>query len=504
MDLKICLLTDQDLDAHPFPEDDWPCDPRPYLPDAHWTLLTLEKQSCVAEVRRAANEGYDLFFNLCDGAWDEGRPGVEVVQTLEALGVPFTGADSAFFEPSREAMKRVCSAWGIDTPAYRFARDDEEIDAAARALSFPLFVKHPSSYASHSLTRDSRVETRFELFQQARRLIALFGSTLIEEFIDGSECTSLVVENGNDPDDPFTYPALQYRFPEGEAFKHYDLKWVDYDGLESFLVEDPELDERIRDVSARFFRGLRGAGYGRCDMRIDPSGRIYMLEINPNCGVYYPPSDPASADLILLDHPEGHAGFTRRLVTAALARHRRRSRSWKVSPRLEGDYGIFAVRPISRGETIFHSEGEPHHLVTRRHVEESWDERRLEWFARYAWPLDDEIWVTWSPDPEEWRPVNHSCDPNAWLEGLNVSARRSIAVGEEITLDYATFQDERMAPFVCTCGSTTCRGRIRGDDHLLPEMSRYEGHFSHHIRRRRAAEVRLQDPGVTAFEETRA
>jgi hypothetical protein len=71
--MRICLLTDQDPDADPFPEDDWPCDPRPYLPDAEWTVLELWKEYAVQQVIHAAREGYDVFFNLCDGAWDEGR-----------------------------------------------------------------------------------------------------------------------------------------------------------------------------------------------------------------------------------------------------------------------------------------------------------------------------------------------------------------------------------------------------------------------------------------------
>ncbi len=48
-----------------------------------------------------------------------------------------------------------------------------------------------------------------------------------------------------------------------------------------------------------------------------------MLEINPNCGVYYPPTDAGSADLCLLNDAEGHAGFTRRLINAALSRRQR-------------------------------------------------------------------------------------------------------------------------------------------------------------------------------------
>lgn len=485
--MRICLLTDQDPDADPFPEDDWPCDPRPFLPDAEWTVLELWKEEAVQQVIDASRNGFDVFFNLCDGAWDEGRVGIEVVEALEWLDVPFTGAASTFFEPSREAMKRVCRAWGVSTPAYLFVRDEHDMRRAADMLRFPLFVKHPSSYASNGLTRASRVETLEELRTQAGEMIAQFGEALVEEFIEGTECTVLVSENPDDPTSPIAYQPIQYRFPEGESFKHYELKWVDYGGLEAFPVEDPLLDAALREAASRFFRGMRGTGFGRCDVRVDREGTPFMLEINPNCGIYYPETDPGSADLCLRFDPAGHEGFTRRLVEAALRRHARGRKSWVVRPRPGGDHGVFARRAIREGERILAFEGTAHHLVTLSHVQARWGEPHRTWFDRYAWPLTDEVWVTWSDEPEEWWPVNHSCDPNAWLEGLDVVARRDIAAGEEVTLEYATFYNERMPDFRCACGADACRGTIQGTDHLEAFLDRYEGHVSDYVRRRRAA-----------------
>jgi len=484
--MRICLLTDQELDADSFDPDDWPCDPRPWLPDDDWTLLTLAKERAVAQIIEAYRDGHDVFFNLCDGAWDEGRVGIEVVHTLEWLDVPFTGATSEFYEPTREAMKRVCRAWDIDTPAYVAARTAEDVERAADTLRFPLFVKHPSSYASSGLTQASRVETAEALRAQAAAVIGPYGAALIEEFIEGTECTVLVGENGDDPACPFVYQPIRYQFPPGESFKHYELKWVKYGGLDARPVEDPELDDRLRRAAADFFVGMRGAGFGRCDVRVDRDGRPFMLEINPNCGIYYPPTDPGSADICLAHDPVGHAGFTRRLVAAAFARHARRRRAWQVLPRPAGDYGTFATRAVAAGERVMAFEEQPHHLVTRTFVERNWDARRRAWFERYAWPLTDEVWVTWSEDPEHWRPINHSCDPSAWLDGLDVVARRPLAQGDEITLDYATFYDERMAAFACGCGSRACRGTIRGEDYLGDFVARYGPHVSDHIRRRRA------------------
>jgi D-alanine-D-alanine ligase len=119
---------------------------------------------------------------------------------------------------------------------------------------------------------------------------------------------------------------MQYRFPDGESFKHAKMKWVDYSKMACFPVSDPVLDAKLRDVSARFFVALHGASFGRCDLRVDVTGTPYMLEINPNCGVYYPPADYGSADLCLSNDPAGHAGFTRQLVAAAFRRHERREK----------------------------------------------------------------------------------------------------------------------------------------------------------------------------------
>ncbi len=321
--MRICLLTSQDLDADPFPEDDWPCDPRPFLPEADWDLATLTKKTSVEQVTRLARSGYDLFFNLCDGAADENTPGIEVVRALERVGVPFTGATSDFYEPSRERMKQACRDEGIATPAFVIARNEDDVERAEVTLRFPLFVKHFSSYASVSLSRRSRVRTPAGLRQQARKIMRRYEAALIEEYVEGTECTVLVVENPDDPLQPTTYMPMQYRFPDGESFKHADMKWVDYDRLSSFPVGDAVLAARLRDVSARFFVALQGASFGRCDLRVDRRGTPFMLEINPNCGVYYPESDPGSADLCLANDPAGHEGFTRQLVAAALRRHER-------------------------------------------------------------------------------------------------------------------------------------------------------------------------------------
>jgi len=221
---------------------------------------------------------------------------------------------------------------------------------------------------------------------------------------------------------------------------------------------------------------------------MDADGQLFMLEINPNCGVYYAPEDPGSADLALLNDPAGHQGFTDLLIRSALARHARKQRGWETLPTPGNGYAVFANRNIAPGETIMAFQGVPHTLVTRSWVEGHWDKKGQDWFRHYAWPLTDEVWVTWPEDPESWRPINHSCNPNAWLDGLDLVARRSIAPGEEIRVDYATYGNNILAPFDCSCGMPSCRKQIREEDHLQSFLDCYGSHISDYVREKRKAE----------------
>ena len=158
--MKICIL-DPSYENSDSPMKDYDplSDVIRHLEGHECETAYIDKAKGVRQVVELSRRGYDVFINLCDGAWDEDRAGIEIVQTLERLGLAFTGATSNFFEPSRETMKKVCHFWGIKAPAYVLAVDAQGIELANKTLRFPLITKHPNSYSSIGLTKQSRVET---------------------------------------------------------------------------------------------------------------------------------------------------------------------------------------------------------------------------------------------------------------------------------------------------------------------------------------------------------
>ena len=476
--LKVCVLNDEQY--HPF-------DPSEYLREYHWELYNLTRLNSVSVVRELVQRDFDVFLNICDASWDDVYPGPEVIKALEQAEVAFTGADSYFYDPSREAMKRVCRHHGISTPESVEAFSSADIDRAAQTLRYPLIVKSLNSFGSVGIERQSRVETAAALYEQARRIIQEFGGALIEEFIDGREFTVLVVENPDDQLRPKVYRPIEYIFPPGESFKHYEMKWFLYDQLKHIHCSDPNLEARVIQAARGLFVGLNGVSYGRCDIRVNPEGEVFLLEINANCGLFYSLEDPGSADLVLMMDPEGHSGFLKRIFTAAIKRKQRLRSKWIVRFTPEQGYALYARQPIAAGEGILSFEGRPQSLVSLDHVLHNWEPEQQELFDRHAYPLTDQTFVMPSQQPAEWTPINHSCDPNAWWSGLDITARRPIAEHEQITLDYATFYNERMPDFYCTCDSPSCRKIIRGFDYLEPFVDRYAGHVSDYVRQKRLA-----------------
>src|SRR5687768_2988289 len=279
--MRICILTDE------VPED---FDPAPYMQGFDWEMVTMTDP--VIEVLRqldARNE-FDVYLNICEGYerdddsdWE--YEGIDVIKALEKLNLPFTGADSSFFDPTREEMQAAADAHGVGSAKGYQVKSVEEAQQLVKNLRYPIMVKHPKSYGSTGMFRESRVDTPEQLAKQVERVCSEFGAARMEEFIVGKEYNVLVVDDPDDSENPIAYPAAELVFPPGEEFWHVDVKW-NYDVIFDFKkVTDPELVTRLHDIAKRMYLAMGVRGYGRCDIRVNDKGELFILEINPNGGI---------------------------------------------------------------------------------------------------------------------------------------------------------------------------------------------------------------------------
>jgi hypothetical protein len=151
-----------------------------------------------------------------------------------------------------------------------------------------------------------------------------------------------------------------------------------------------------------------------------------------------------------------------------------------------GGKAVYARNVIESGELIAVWTGR---IVSTEELDELPEDIR-----RHTVQVEEGLYLA-SHGPDEGPDfINHSCEPNAGLEGqIAIVALRRIVPGEEVTIDYAMCDGSPYDEFDCACGSPICRERVTGDDWRNPVLwERYAGHFSPYLERRIKALKRRQ------------
>ena len=136
--------------------------------------------------------------------------------------------------------------------------------------------------------------------------------------------------------------------------------------------------------------------------------------------------------------------------------------------------GLVARAPIARGEIV---------AIKGGHIVDSTTYAGLDEHLRNSdIQVADDFHIV-ALDADEYEDVmlflNHSCEPNVGVAGNVVFvAMRDISAGEELTTDYALFDDYEGA-MTCRCQRPSCRPIISGKDWRRPELqAKYAGYFS--------------------------
>lgn len=251
-----------------------------------------------------------VVFNLCDGDECNDVPGIAVIHYLDELGLPYTGADAAFYEAttSKIDMKRAFDAAGVSTAPWEVVwRDQRDTARVFERLGKPLIVKPAVGAGSMGITIRSVVEHDEALREQVRGLHEGYrgwdlvsGGVFVERYIAGAEFTTLVVGSAADAAHSKVYPPVQRVFhstlPPTEQFLSYDRLWEVHEretpvggegeSLWEYDRAPAALCERISRLSWDAYAAVGGSGYGRVDLRQDAAtGELHVLEVNAQCGL---------------------------------------------------------------------------------------------------------------------------------------------------------------------------------------------------------------------------
>ena len=214
---------------------------------------------------------FDVAFVALHGRYGEDG-GVQA--QLEALGLPYTGSspEASALAFSKTAAKARFLSHDVPTPAaVAFQAGEPLSDVVIRAthLGFPVVVKPDRQGSSLGI---SFAHTSHELAAAITAALAFDTQGLIEVAIAGEEWTVPLL-------DEEVLPPIRIGTPH--AFFDYEAKYLREDTAYEF-PEDVSIDDLvlIQDTAQQAARSLGVTSLSRVDLRVDPSGQPWVLEIN--------------------------------------------------------------------------------------------------------------------------------------------------------------------------------------------------------------------------------
>ncbi|QOW20901.1 D-alanine--D-alanine ligase [Lysobacter ciconiae] len=232
-----------------------------------------------ALVERVRQGGVDRVFNILHGNKGGGEDGV-LQGVLEVLGVPYTGSGvlGSALSMDKIRTKQVWLSCGLPTPRFVRLVNGDDMQAAARSLGLPVFVK-PSCEGSS--VGAFRIQEEADLAAAQAFAAHYDGELLMEQMIVGDELTVGVLDDGTGPS---ALPSIRI-VPKGEWYD-YNAKYMADDTQYLCPGVEDSAEAELQRIALDAFEAVECRGWGRVDvMRDRATGAFYLLEVNTAPGM---------------------------------------------------------------------------------------------------------------------------------------------------------------------------------------------------------------------------
>jgi D-alanine-D-alanine ligase len=241
------------------------------------SLLALARMEC------------DLVFNLTESFAGDDTADFKIAGFLELIGKKYTGTGThgLMMAQDKAIAKKIFAFHGVHTPV--FAKSFRGRLDFSHDLHFPVIVKPAREDGSIGIEFSAVVSSIRELMERIDWLHANFDSpVLIEEYVEGREMYVGVIGNDN----PEALPVVELdlsKLPDGTPrIASAEVKWGKgtkaYRDTKSGIATDLSEDAvaALQQTAVAAYQALELRDYGRVDMRLQPDGRVAVIEVNPN------------------------------------------------------------------------------------------------------------------------------------------------------------------------------------------------------------------------------
>ena len=264
----------------------------------------------------------DVIFNLIETFHMVTRWDKNITALIEMLNVPYTGANSAalFLCNDKGLARKIMRFHRVRGPRFHTFYRGHKV-WLPKTLKLPCIVKPLNEEGSRGISLASIVDDEKSFVERVQMIHERMKQDAIaEEYIEGRELYVSIIGDQRLrvlPPREMTFGQMAEDEPRIATYKaKWDDTYRDKWGIKNDFAGklDAALEQRLSDVCKRAYRALNIRSYARFDLRVTPSGLVYVIEPNVNPNISKSDELALSAKKIGIEYP----ALIRMIVNQAL------------------------------------------------------------------------------------------------------------------------------------------------------------------------------------------
>lgn len=266
-----------------------------------------------------------LFLNMSDGLYQNSRR-MQAPVLLDLLGVKYTGSSpfAVGLMNNKYFSKLSVEKYNVHVPKGILVHScliSEQTKSEISEMTYPLIIKPNGEGSSLGIDNNSIVYDFKEAMHQLNKLKENFEDILVEQFIPGTDASTLIVGNSKD-----------FRIVETLIYKtnnsfilnnsvrdtYVKENWISEGYLVDSLPQYSCLSSEFKRISQLIFEYIGCCDLARIDYRISTSGEIFFLEINSMPTIT--PTSDAGMICKCLNKPYGY--FLKEYIDTAYSKYK--------------------------------------------------------------------------------------------------------------------------------------------------------------------------------------
>lgn len=241
---------------------------------------------------------WDIVFNISEGMYGLSRES-QVPCLLDAYNIPYVFSDGLVLAISLQKgiTKRIIRDAGISTAEFHIVESISDIEKIK--IKYPLFAKPIAEGTGKGISGLSKISDKSELTKVCNKLLKKHKQpVLVEKFLPGREFTVGIVGTGINSK---AVGVMEVVFRKHEKTKIYSLENKEnYQKVIDYVVPEKKVIDKCYNIAVKCWQILGCRDGGRIDLRMDASGQLNFIEVNPLAGL-----NPVHSDLPILSRFAG-------------------------------------------------------------------------------------------------------------------------------------------------------------------------------------------------------